>query len=236
VTVPRPPLGRVAGRGLSKSYGRRFALRDVDFHVDAGRALALVGHNGAGKSTLFQLIAGRTKPTAGTLDFGGATPGSIGYVGHASFLYGALTARENLELVAKLHRRDPAATSAVLDRVGLGRFGDRLARELSRGMTQRLSIARLLTQDAQLWLLDEPASGLDESGRRWLETEMKAARDRGCSLVVSSHHRDLLLATATDILVLSRGRRLAFSPITGAADIDRAFELSDGSPAATVAP
>ena len=230
MTTPRPSLGRIAGQGLSKSYGRRFALRDVNFHVAAGRALALVGHNGAGKSTLFQLIAGRTTPTAGTLDFGGATPGTIGYVGHASFLYGALTARENLELVAKLHRRDPAAAPATLDRVGLGRFGDRVARELSRGMTQRLSIARLLIQDAQLWLLDEPASGLDEAGRRWLETEMIAARDRGCLLVVSSHHRDLLLATATDLLVLNRGRRVAFSPIAGAADIDRAFELSDGSP------
>ena len=212
-------MTRVEAAALSKAYERRFALREVTCAFLAGRVTALIGHNGAGKSTLLHLLALRTRPTSGEVRIDGQLAESdaefraaLGVVSHASFLYSALTARENLTLVAQLYRRPATDLDALLARVGLERAADRLVREFSRGMVQRLAIARLLLQEAQLWLLDEPATGLDERGCRWLEGEILAARAAGRIVVVSSHHRDLLHATATDALVLVRGRVVHAAP------------------------
>ena len=223
-------MNHVEATSLSKAYGKRFALKDVTCALSAGRVTAIIGHNGAGKTTLFHLLALRTRPTKGEIRVDGllaepdtAFRAALGVVSHASFLYPALTARENLDLVATLYRRSPDAIPSLLTRVGLERAGDRLVREFSRGMIQRLAIARLLLQDARLWLLDEPATGLDERGTRWLESEILAARQAGCLIAVSSHHRDLLHATATDALVLVRGRAVHSAP-TSPAELDALFE------------
>lgn len=223
-------MNRIETKGLSKAYGKRYALRDTSIVVESGQVAAVIGHNGAGKSTLFHLLCLRSRATAGQILVDGApaepTPAfraAVGVVSHASFLYSALTGRENLELVARLYRRGEVEVPALLTRVGLERAGERRVREYSRGMVQRLSIARLLLQGARLWLLDEPATGLDERGLHWLEGEIRAAREAGGLVLVSSHHRDLLHATATHALVLSRGRLVHQGPTTPA-DIDALFQ------------
>lgn len=198
---------------LGRTFGRRHALRGVSFEARAGQVFALVGHNGAGKSTLLQVLSTRLAASQGRalLDGQPLAPGCaervrLGYVSHQSFLYGALSAAENLALSARLYGRDDDRVEPALERVGLLRFKERLARELSRGMTQRLMIARLLVQDASVWLLDEPTTGLDAAGLLWLEGEVKAAAAAGKLVLMSSHDRSFLTATATHALRLRAGR------------------------------
>ncbi len=219
LVAPRGPRVSLVTQGLGRAFGRRHALRDVTFTAGGGDVVALVGHNGAGKSTLLQVLSTRIAPTQGRalLDDELLSPGCparvrLGYVSHQSFLYGALTARENLALSARLGGFPEDAVVPTLERVGLGRAKDRLARELSRGMTQRLMIARLLLQDARVWLLDEPSTGLDAVGLTWLQGEVESAAAMGRVVIFSSHDRGLLERSATQGLRLDGGRLTDFGP------------------------
>ncbi len=210
---------RLDAQGLGRSFGRRYALRDVAFEAQGGQVVALVGHNGAGKSTLLQVLATRIAATHGgaRLDGRPLVPGCpervrVGYVSHQSFLYGALSCAENLELVARSYRRPIDGVDAALERVGLARAKDRVARELSRGMTQRLMIARLLLQRADVWLLDEPTTGLDAAGLAWLAGELHAAREAGRLVLASSHDGAFVAAVATHGLRLRAGRLTEAAP------------------------
>jgi heme exporter protein A len=159
-------------RQCSRRYGERIALRRVSLSVGPGERVVLLGANGAGKSTLLRLVAGLARPTAGEVLVGGteavqaapALRGRIGYLAHRPLAYRQLTARENLELLARLHHRDPAAADAALAATGLAdRGGDRIE-GFSRGMLQRLALARVPLLDPDLLLLDEPTTGLDAEG------------------------------------------------------------------------
>jgi heme exporter protein A len=204
----------IAARGLGKRFGPVVALESVDLEVPAGSMLAVLGPNGAGKSTLLRLLAGLARPTSGSLRVGAgresrsAARGRVGYVGHATFLYPALTARENLVFAARLYGvAAPAARAdALLAEQGLAAVGDRPAGDFSRGMAQRLAIARGLVHDPAVVLLDEPFAGLDRSSAARLTEVLRQLHGDGRTLVLVTHELGVASALADAAIVLARGR------------------------------
>jgi ABC-type multidrug transport system ATPase subunit len=207
-------LDHVELKGVSKSYGRLFALRPLDLRLDVGRACVLLGSNGAGKSTLLGILATLLQPTGGEVRYGSlrAADGKrlrarIGVGAHSSLCYGDLTGRENLELFGRLYRvADPASRAAeLLERVGLQAAADRAARTYSRGMAQRLSIARALVHHPRLLLLDEPFSGLDRESAAAVSELLRAeARER--IMVLATHDFDAASGLGRHAVVLRGGR------------------------------
>ena len=198
---------------ISLAFGRRYILRDIAFRAVCGEVIALVGPNGAGKTTLLSVLCGRLRPDQGTVRLDGDDPSRclVGLVPHDLFLYPDLTTRENLAFFAALHGTEDAPIAAVIESVGLSRDLDRPVRTLSRGMQQRAAIGRLLVTRARVWLLDEPATGLDESGRAWFaSTVAQAARD-GVLVIMATHFRDEV-ESATRVIALESGRIVGDGP------------------------
>ena len=201
-------------RGLAKRFGPLVALHPLDLELAPGSALAVVGPNGAGKSTLLRLLAGLTRPSAGTIELAGAARGralrrrAVGLVGHATFLAPTLTTRENLLLAARLYGLDAPAERAAraLAQAELEAVADRRAGALSRGLAQRAAIARALLHDPRLVLLDEPWTGLDARSAALLSGRLAAEKRAGRTLLVSSHDSARLVGLADRALVLARGR------------------------------
>lgn len=218
---PRPePL--VVARGLSRRYGRHWALREVDLRVVSGEAVVLAGANGAGKSTLLTLLATIQRPSAGRLELFGRAPrgdkerirARMGYVGHYTLLDDALTAEENLRYYADLFgvQRPHATVEEQLERAGLAaRAADRVD-GFSRGMRQRLSLARALLHDPELLLLDEPFTGLDAPGCRDLARRLAEEKERGRALILATHQMEQVLDWSDRMVVLHRGRLVEESP------------------------
>ncbi|MGE4652020.1 MAG: ABC transporter ATP-binding protein [Myxococcota bacterium] len=204
----------ISARGLEKRFGRSTALRDIDMEVPSGSCLAVLGPNGAGKSTLLRLVAGLARPTTGTLRVDGLAPTSrrararIGYVGHATLLYPMLTAFENLLFAARLYGvAEPAARARhLLEEEGLAAVAARSVGELSRGMAQRVSIARSLVHDPSVVLLDEPFTGLDAGSADRLARRVRSLRDAGRTLLLVSHDLGRAAEIADTALVLAGGR------------------------------
>jgi heme exporter protein A len=200
--------------GLEKRFGPVRALRALDLSVSGGTSLAIVGPNGAGKTTLLRLLSGLARPTAGTLRVGPPERdrrrmrAGIGYVGHATLLYPALTARENLVFAARLYGVDePAARAAhLLSCHDLEAFADRTAGTFSRGMAQRVAIARALVHDPPLVLLDEPFTGLDPDAGDALARRLAALQSAGRTLVLVTHDLARAARFAERVAVLRRGR------------------------------
>jgi ABC-type multidrug transport system ATPase subunit len=177
---------------------------------------AVLGPNGAGKTTLLGILSTLVPPTTGSVAWGAAALGRtslararIGYVGHDPGVYGDLTARENLTLFAELHGLLDAGAraDAMLARVGLGEApAGASARTFSRGMLQRLALARALLAEPSLLLFDEPSSALDPSGAAWLQTMLAAERDAGRVVVLVTHDLDAAAAVAEHVVILRRGR------------------------------
>ena len=179
----------------SKRFGERLALRKATLTVAAGETVVVLGPNGAGKSTLLRLVTGLLRPTAGSARIGDveaiAAPkevrAGLAYAGHQPQLYRGLTARENIDLHLRLHQT-MADTSALLERVGLADRADERIDGFSRGMLQRLALARATAHDPVLLLLDEPASGLDADGRALLDETLRAGIGSRTQLVASHDH------------------------------------------------
>lgn len=208
---------------LTKFHGHTPALVKVDLALRPGEVLALLGHNGAGKTTLLNLLALLTWPSQGEVRmFGQEMSGearltaksSIGLLGHQTFLYDELTALENLQFFARLYGIEDGTGRALerLELVGLSDVRDELVRHFSRGMRQRLALARAFLHDPALACLDEPFTGLDESALRTARRIVAGCRDAGRTVVLSSHDLDLALELATTVLVLERGRVVHFGP------------------------
>jgi ABC-type multidrug transport system ATPase subunit len=177
----------IRGRAVEKRYGRRRALRPVDFFLDRGGFLVVTGPNGSGKTTLLRLVAGLAMPSGGTLDVG-AERGRLGFLGHEPLLYRDLTALENLDLFGRLYRvrERRERIGMLLERFGLWEVrGERLA-SYSRGMTQRLALCRALLHEPELLVLDEPFTALDDEGSALLDRLL--AELRGEATVLLSTH------------------------------------------------
>jgi len=201
---------------VSRFFGDRPVLRRLDLTVEAGRILLVVGQNGVGKSTLLRLMAGLLPPSEGEI-VSELRPGAIGYIGHKTLTYPKLTARANLAFWRSLYGlpRDAAAVEAVLVRVGLARYADEEAGVFSRGMAQRLSLARVFLTAPRLLLLDEPASGLDPASAVWLGREIRDAATAGAAVVWVSHQVLADMPLADRVLCLKDGRAGYDGPSAG---------------------
>jgi len=209
-------IERVQIEKLVKRYGNERALAGVTLELRAGSMCALLGHNGAGKTTLLGIVSTLVRQTAGAVAYesggkpiaGADARREIGLLAHASLCYGELTAVENLELFAGLYDVDgsPAAIAKLLDRVGLEpRARDRAARTYSRGMLQRLALARALLSKPSLLLLDEPFTGLDRGGALALGEELGRLKEAGTIVVVVTHDLEAISGRTDHVAILRRG-------------------------------
>jgi heme exporter protein A len=200
--------------GLWKYYGDFPALRDISFGVSPGACLSLLGRNGAGKTTLLKIVAGLSRPARGRVAIcGGDARGrearrEIGIIGHSISLYDELSAFENLRLFARIYGLDDpgGAASEWLERTGLERVRDGLVREFSRGMRQRLAVARAFLHDPSVLLLDEPFTALDDRAIALLQRLLRDAVAEGRTIVISTHQLREALELATHVALLVRGR------------------------------
>lgn len=208
-----PPID---ARGLRRDWGGRAVLAGLDLVVEPGDVVALRGANGAGKTTLLRVLATLLRPSGGELRLFGhdaaihpvAARRRVGWVGHETACYPDLTGRENLAFHAALHRVDGGAERAteLLAWAGLEPAADRPLRTYSRGMAQRLALARALLHRPSLLLLDEPFSGLDAESAERLAVSLHELRLAGTAVVLSSHDAERTAALATRTATLARGR------------------------------
>jgi heme exporter protein A len=210
---PRPLL---LLENVGKSFGKRTILREVGLSLDPGEILLVAGANGAGKSTLLKIMAGALPPTTGqvrwTID-----SEKIAYMGHRTFLYPMLSAVENLRFWARIYGRasDREVLLSALKRTGLAHVLHEPAGHFSRGMAQRLSLARMLLLDPDVLLLDEPGTGLDRSSREMLRAEIVRAKSEGKSVIWVSHDLENDLGLADRVLALAGSRAIYLGPVRG---------------------
>jgi heme ABC exporter ATP-binding subunit CcmA len=237
-TRRRPPADIVL-RGVSRAFGPLYALDQVELTIPAGAFVACMGANGAGKTTLLRVIAGLATPTEGSVHVAGVDQreagtglrAMIGYVGHASMLYGDLTVRENLAFHADLHGLSRDAVERAATRFDVTHALDRPARILSRGNTQRAALARALLHDPAVVLLDEPFTGLDLASSDRLAVILASLHERGHTVVMTVH--DATHAVLADrLLVLAEGRVVVDQPPGDPANVAtllRAADAADGT-------
>ena len=228
----------IQARNVFKLYGDFPAVQNLTFRVSSGEFVGLLGRNGAGKTTLLKMLALLTRPSAGELQFGdvkagedaagdyNALRGRIGLLGHNTFLYDDLSAEENLRFYAALYGLGDQhmLIPAMLEKVGLERFTRELVRNFSRGMRQRLSIARLFLPSPELILLDEPFTGLDDRATELLENMLAESSRAGRTIVLCTHQLDLALKHASRLLILERGKA-AFLGVNDPAHLDEMHEI-----------
>ena len=190
-------MSAVAVEGVWKYYGDYPALREIDLVAEPGSCLALIGRNGAGKTTLLRTIAGFSSAQRGKIKIWGNPPRQtetrslLGFLGHGISVYDELSALENLTLFGKLYGLDDPRKTAMdwLERTGLERVKDGLVREFSRGMRQRLAVARAFLHSPKVLLLDEPFTALDDRAIAVLQRLLREA-----------------LELATHVALLNRGQ------------------------------
>ena len=200
--------------GLSKTYGNRLtaknvhALNEVSFELRRGEICGLVGPNGAGKSTLIKLIMGIEPRNEGRIIFGEEGIGVIGYVPERPTFFEDLTAYQNLLYIARLDRLPSAEEQCrkVLGEFGLEEKGDFLVGTFSKGMKQRLAIARALISSPKLLIMDEPFSGLDPTMVMELRGHLKGLRGTGLTILVSSHELNEIDQVCDSIVFIKDGR------------------------------
>lgn len=205
--------------------GTKVALYDVSIDFAAQKATAVIGPNGAGKSTLLSLISGRLRPSKGMIR---VPPPGPAYLGHELMLYEELTGMENLRFFARLYRDSFSEDNlkGVIDAVGLTEAAGVVMRAYSRGMKQRLAIARLLLSQSDLWLMDEPETGLDQQGMSWLEGLMRHHVSQGGTIIFSSHDRGFVARVADELVVLKNG--VVIGRYSGPDEVQSAFSALQG--------
>ena len=204
---------QIVASNVARRYGRRWALADVSFRVESGELLMVAGHNGSGKSTLFRVLATAIRPDRGRVTIGGLDAvrdrdelrRSIALLSHASYLYDSLSARENLEVVARF-LGDTSTVAQHLERVGLARRANDAVATFSAGMRKRLSIARVLLQRPRLVLLDEPYGQLDPEGFALIDDLVRELKRDGATVLMATHQVEHVAPLADRTLTLSEGR------------------------------
>ena len=202
--------------GLVKRFGRRQALKGVSLRVARAECLALVGPNGAGKSTLLRVVAGLAKPDAGSVTVDGADLSAvpndvrrrIGFLSHQPLVYADLTGEANLTFYARMYDVPDVKmrVTELLRRVGLASRRDDAVRTYSRGMRQRLAIARILLHDPEVLLLDEPYTGLDNAAAGMLDQVIQGAVERARTILLTTHNLELGLGVSQSAMILVDGR------------------------------
>jgi heme ABC exporter ATP-binding subunit CcmA len=215
-------MSAVAIEGVWKFYGDYPALRDIKLAADPGSCLALIGRNGAGKTTLLRIVAGFSRPGKGHIKIMGTEPREaearrkMGFIGHGISVYDELSAFENLKLFGKLYGLSDPAKSAMqwLEQTGLERVRDGLVREFSRGMRQRLAVARAFLHEPSVLLLDEPFTALDDRAIAVLQRLLREALAAGKTIVMSTHQLREALELASHVALLNRGQVAFHGPCT----------------------
>ena len=202
---------------LSKSYGEKEAVCDLTLEIRRGEIFGLLGPNGAGKSTTMKMLLGLTTPTKGSFTIDGkqfpqdriAILKEIGSFIEAPSFYANLTGRENLDIIRRILGLPKADVEDALELVGLTEFGDRLAKQYSLGMKQRLGLAGALLGRPPILILDEPTNGLDPSGIHEIRNLVKSLPSLyDCTVLISSHMLSEIELIADDIGILNHGRLL----------------------------
>ncbi|HKN73808.1 MAG TPA: ATP-binding cassette domain-containing protein [Candidatus Acidoferrum sp.] len=215
-----PPVSSPVGlrfENIDKRYGGLLALRGVSLTIAPGECVVFAGRNGSGKTTLLRIAARLVRPSRGTLSFSGDSTGGNentvrpGFVAHATMVYDELTAEENLLLFARLQcvAQPENRVESLLQEVGLEGRRASLVRTFSRGMRQRMAIARALLHEPSVLLLDEPATGLDPQGVTWLAGTIRLLRDSGRTILMSLHGESEISSLGTRAVRLDAGSVVA---------------------------
>jgi ABC-2 type transport system ATP-binding protein len=237
-----PPI--IETRGLTKRFGSRAAVSDVNLTVPAGCAFGFLGHNGAGKTTLIRMLVSLTRPSAGVIRISGQSLtdhrervlAQVGAIIEEPRFHPHLTGRENLRVIAAA--RGPQARQRIepaLERAGLRDRGDDRVGTYSQGMRQRLGIARCLLANPKLVILDEPMNGLDPAGILELRGLIADLVAEGRTVFVSSHLLDEIEKTCHAAAVIDEGRLIALGPISELiGDTHSRYELTCDNPQAAL--
>lgn len=203
-------------KGVSKIIGDKPILKGLSLRIGPGESIAVIGPNGAGKSTFFKCAVGLMQPTSGEIYLDGkklkknsvAARNKMGFLGHESFLYSNLSAIENLRFYADLYKVKMAEDKAhqLLREVGLHYFKDVPIRSFSRGMLQRLAIARVLLAEPKLLLLDEPHTGLDQEAVGLLNSIILAKQAEGTAIILISHDFEQVMKVCERVVVIAKGK------------------------------
>jgi heme exporter protein A len=215
-------------RNMTKLLEDKLVLRNITLTLEKGEILAVIGPNGAGKSTFFKCTVGLLQPTSGEILLdgklvkkkSGEVKQKIGFLGHESFLYNTLSPLENLKFYGKLYKVKDLDRKAndLLKEVGLYLFRDIPIRSFSRGMMQRLAIARVLLPDPEILMLDEPHTGLDQEAVALLNKIIKKKQASGTSILIISHDFEQVHTLADRVAVLRKGKII--STMALGSDID----------------
>lgn len=229
-------------RGVTKFFGDLAALKEVSLDITCGESALLFGPNGAGKTTLLRMLVSLARPSSGQILFdgknierdGSSAKAAIGFVSHATFLYGELTVRENLKFFGGLFNLNnlEKRMDAALDLFDMRSRSNVLARDLSRGLQQRASLARAFLHDPNFVILDEPFTGLDSKSVKNLENILLRLPDQGKALLFSTHDFDQGAALAGRLIALRAGRvryngPLATAPLENLGIVPAAERVAD---------
>jgi ABC-2 type transport system ATP-binding protein len=206
---------------LTKRYGNRFAVRDLNFTVRPGKVTGFLGPNGSGKSTTMRAIMGLDAPTWGTALINGRTYGQlrwplreVGALLEAKAIHPSRSAYNHLWMLAQTNAIPRRRVGEVIEMVGLQGVANRRAGRFSLGMGQRLGIAAVLLGDPEVVLLDEPVNGLDPEGVRWIRGLLKGWAAEGRTVLASSHLMSEMALTAEDLIVIGHGELISEGPIS----------------------
>jgi heme ABC exporter ATP-binding subunit CcmA len=209
---------------VSKAFSMRWVLRSVDLSIEKGQTVCLCGVNGAGKSTLLRIISGLLHPDHGSVTINGfdvskepeKTKPQFGVISHKSMVYPELTVFENLQFFANLYgvKNSKDRIKELLEEVGLFPFRYDNAAVLSRGLLQRLSIARAMVHEPSVLLADEPFTGLDSEACRHLVKVLTNFRTAGGTVIMTTHDTNLGLQSSSRVVVLDENKLIFDSPVS----------------------
>lgn len=213
----------IQGEDISLKLGSKMILRDINLTVSSGEYVVLLGPNGAGKSTLLKVLSRVQKPSVGRVKING----QIGFLSHRSFLYDRLTAWENLRFYGSLFQVPHLAEQIekIIEQVGLSYFIHDTVDTFSRGMVQRLAIARAVLHDPEILFLDEPFTGLDQKGAEILSGVLADMHYQGKTILIVTHNFDQGMDLVDRILIMRDGTKVYDDKITqsGAQDIQKIY-------------